>query len=159
MIGKTKKATLRRTTLNHIPPSVPRPGAVSPHPPRRPKERGRERQRDNNHTPNHRQNLRFNDYHQPFSHHRDKQYGNFRPQPLLETNFPPWNAPHEERGRRGRSPNGILGIPSQERPYRPAIRPRSKSQVDYSRNRPDLRPYARPRQWRPYRGRGRPQNF
>ena len=147
------------TTSNHIPPPVPRPGAVSPHSHRRPRERGRERQRDNNHTPNHRQNLRFNDYHQPFSHHWGKQYGNFRPQPLLETHFPPWDAPREERGRRGRSPNGILGIPSQERPYRPVIRPRSKSQVDYSRNRPDLRPYARPRQWRPYRGRGRPQNF
>ena len=143
------------TTSNHIPPPVPRPGAVSPHSHRRPRERGRERQRDNNHTPNHRQNLRFNDYHQPFSHHWGKQYGNFRPQPLLEANFPAWDAPREERGR---SPNGILGIPSQE-PYRPAIRPRSKSQVDYSRNRPDLRPYARPRQWRPYRGGGHPQNF
>ena len=147
------------TASNYVTPQGPRPGTVSPHSPRRPRERGRERQRDSNHLPNHRPNLRFNDHYQPMPPHRGPSYGNFRPQPLLEPDFPPWEAPYQHRDRRGRSPNGILGIPSQERPYRPAIRPRSKSQVDFSRNRPDLRSYVRPRQWRRYRGRSRPQNF
>ena len=148
-----------RTTPHYIAPPNSRPGTISPRSPQRSRERGRERQRDPVHFPKHRPNLRFNDHYSPPSPPRDQSYGHFRPQPLLEAEFPPWEPPYQFRNRRGRSPNRILGIPSHERSYRPAIRPRSKSQVDFSRNRPDLRPHVRPKQWRPYRGRGRPQNF